>query len=62
MEFRKRFFKLDKPVAFRQAHKVAGQNSDTYLEHPQYEGFELIILNKVNIFGKFFRINIYSYP
>jgi heme-degrading monooxygenase HmoA len=27
--------------AFRQAHKDAGQNKPLYLDHPQFEGFEV---------------------
>ena len=29
--------------AFRKTHKGAGANSDIYLDHPQFEGFEVII-------------------
>jgi len=28
---------------FRQAHKGAGEHSDVYLGHPEFEGFEVII-------------------
>jgi heme-degrading monooxygenase HmoA len=30
-----------KSEAFRAAHKDAGQNSGLYLDHPQFEGFEV---------------------
>ena len=37
------FLNWTKSEAFRQAHKGAGQHSDIYLGHPQFEGFEVII-------------------
>jgi heme-degrading monooxygenase HmoA len=30
-----------KSEAFRKAHKDAGQNSSLYIDHPQFEGFEV---------------------
>ena len=32
-----------KSSAFRKAHKGAGEHNDIYLEHPQFEGFEVIL-------------------
>ena len=29
--------------AFRLAHKEGGQHSDIYLDHPEFEGFEVVI-------------------
>ena len=37
------FVDWTKSDAFRQAHKGAGQHSDIYLGHPEFEGFEVII-------------------
>ena len=37
------FVNWTKSDAFRQAHKGAGQHSDIYLGHPEFEGFEAII-------------------
>ncbi len=37
------FLNWTKSEAFRQAHKGAGENSDIYLSHPQFEGFKVII-------------------
>ena len=37
------FVNWTKSDAFRQAHKGAGQHSDIYLGHPEFESFELII-------------------
>ena len=37
------FVNWSKSDAFRQAHKGAGQHSDIYLGHPEFEGFEVII-------------------
>ena len=42
-ESRKAFEKWTKSQAFREAHKGAGTHSDIYLEHPQFEGFDVII-------------------
>ena len=42
-ESRKDFENWTKSEAFRKAHKGAGAHSDIYLEHPQFEGFEVII-------------------
>ena len=40
---RKDFKFWTKSEAFRQAHKGAGEHSEIYLGHPQFEGFEVII-------------------
>ena len=32
-----------KSEAFRKAHKGAGEHSDTYLEHAEFEGFEVTV-------------------
>ena len=40
---RKDFENWTKSEAFRKAHKGAGERSDIYLEHPQFEGFEVIL-------------------
>ena len=32
-----------KSEAFRLAHKEGGQHSDIYLDHPEFEGFEVVI-------------------
>ena len=37
------FVNWTKSDAFRQAHIGAGQHSDIYLGHPEFEGFEVII-------------------
>ena len=37
------FVNWTKSDAFRQAHKGAGQHSDIYIGHPEFEGFEVII-------------------
>tara|TARA_Y100000741_G_C17926822_1_gene425972 strand:- start:67 stop:357 length:291 start_codon:yes stop_codon:yes gene_type:complete len=37
------FLNWTKSEAFRSAHKGAGKNSDIYLSHPHFEGFEVII-------------------
>ena len=37
------FIKWTKSENFRQAHKGAGKHSDVYLDHPIFEGFEVII-------------------
>ena len=42
-ESRKDFDNWTKSEAFRKAHKGAGAHSDIYLEHPHFEGFEVII-------------------
>ena len=42
-ESRKDFENWTKSEAFRKAHKGAGEHSEIYLEHPQFEGFEVII-------------------
>ena len=43
MELEQDFVNWTKSDAFRQAHKGAGQHSDIYLGHPEFEGFEVII-------------------
>ncbi len=40
---RKEFDNWTKSEAFRMVHKEAGANSDIYLEHHPFEGFEVII-------------------
>ena len=37
------FINWTKSEAFREAHKGAGQHSDVYLGHPEFEGFEIIL-------------------
>ena len=37
------FLNWTKSDAFRKAHKGAGEHSDVYLGHPEFEGFEVII-------------------
>lgn len=37
------FTNWTKSEAFRQAHKNAGSNSNIYLEHPMFEGFEIVL-------------------
>lgn len=37
------FLNWTKSDAFRQAHKGAGEHSDVYLGHPEFEGFQVII-------------------
>ena len=37
------FINWTKSEAFRKAHKGAGQQSDVYLGHPEFEGFEIIL-------------------
>ena len=37
------FVNWTKSEAFREAHKGAGQHSDIYLGHPEFEGFEIIL-------------------
>ena len=37
------FLNWTKSDAFRQAHKGAGEHSEVYLGHPEFEGFEVII-------------------
>lgn len=36
------FLNWTKSEAFRQAHKDAGKNSDLYIGHPVFEGFDVI--------------------
>ena len=42
-ESRKDFENWTKSEAFRKGHKGTGAHSEIYLEHPQFEGFEVII-------------------
>ena len=35
--------------ACRRAHKDAGQNKGLYLGHPEFEGFEAVLRNKVSV-------------
>ena len=37
------FLNWTKSSAFRKAHKGAGEHSDVYLGHPEFEGFEVVI-------------------
>ena len=37
------FLNWTKSDAFRRAHKGAGEHSEVYLGHPEFEGFEVII-------------------
>ena len=37
------FEEWTKSEAFRLAHKNAGSNKDIYLEHPEFEGFEVVV-------------------
>ena len=37
------FVNWTKSEAFRKAHKGAGQHSEIYLGHPEFEGFEVIL-------------------
>ena len=37
------FSNWTKSAAFRQAHKGAGQHSNLYIGHPEFEGFNVII-------------------
>ena len=39
---KKDFDNWTKSESFRKAHKGAGSHRDIYLEHPQFEGFEVI--------------------
>jgi len=40
---REDFENWTKSEAFRKTHKGAGEHSEIYLEHPQFEGFEIIL-------------------
>ncbi len=42
-ETEKDFINWTKSESFKKAHKNAGQNSDMYLGHPVFEGFNVII-------------------
>ena len=37
------FLNWTKSDAFRQAHKGAGEHSDVYLGHPEFEGFTVVV-------------------
>ena len=37
------FINWTKSESFRLAHKNAGKNSDVYLGHPEFEGFDIVI-------------------
>ena len=37
------FINWTKSEAFRKAHKNAGNNKKIYLDHPKFEGFEIVI-------------------
>lgn len=37
------FLNWTKSEAFRQAHKNAGEHRSVYLDHPVFEGFEVVI-------------------
>ena len=37
------FINWTKSEAFRMAHKNAGGHKTVYLDHPQFEGFEVVI-------------------
>mgnify|MGYP001267003425 FL=1 len=37
------FINWTKSESFRLAHKNAGKNSDVYLGHPEFEGFNVVI-------------------
>ena len=37
------FLNWTKSDAFRQAHKGAGEHSDVYLGHPEFEGFTIVL-------------------
>ena len=43
LKSKKDFDNWTKSESFRKAHKGAGSHRDIYLEHPQFEGFEVII-------------------
>ena len=42
-ESKKDFINWTKSEAFRMAHKNAGGHKSVYLDHPQFEGFEVVI-------------------
>ena len=42
-ESKEDFINWTKSEAFRQAHKNAGEHRSVYLDHPIFEGFEVII-------------------
>ena len=37
------FVNWTKSEAFRSAHKNAGQHNELYLDHPNFEGFEVVL-------------------
>ena len=42
-ETKQDFIKWTKSEAFRMAHKNAGEHKTVYLDHPKFEGFEVVI-------------------
>ena len=42
-ESRQAFEDWTRSEAFRQAHRNAGDNKDLYLDHPRFEGFEVVL-------------------
>ena len=42
-ESKQDFINWTKSEAFRMAHKNAGEHKTVYLDHPQFEGFEVVI-------------------
>ena len=42
-ETKQDFINWTKSEAFRMAHKNAGEHKTVYLDHPQFEGFEVVI-------------------
>ena len=42
-ESKQDFINWTKSEAFRMAHKNAGGHKTVYLDHPQFEGFEVVI-------------------
>ena len=41
--WKKHFLNWTKSDAFRQAHKGAGEHSDVYRGHPEFEGFTVVL-------------------
>ncbi len=42
-ESKQDFINWTKSEAFRMAHKNAGQHKTVYLDHPKFEGFEVVL-------------------
>ena len=42
-ESKQDFINWTKSEAFRMAHKNAGEHKTVYLDHPQFEGFEVVL-------------------